>query len=171
MFLGIFEAIKPHQANTAMCDQRSCPTAFLHTAAEHQQLKASWGVTAETQAARTEKKKKKNEQSTWSHPMKAGLGDFTCLQLQTTHEITVWKNWASIGRNLVHISELQTACVPNQTLCRLITEAKEWREANDLTLVTLFSLLIRTTFNPDWKELSFLVQLLLCVCSFGHHFD
>lgn len=89
MFLGIFEAIKPHQAKTAMCDQHSCPTAFLHAAAEHQQLKASWGVVAETEATRkkrgkesqnkpkerTKYLKSSDESWTWRLPLLAAPND------------------------------------------------------------------------------------------------
>lgn len=60
-FFGIFKAIKPHQANTAMCDQHSCSAAAPHAAAKHQQLKASWGVTAETQANRKRGKDSQNK--------------------------------------------------------------------------------------------------------------
>ena len=49
-----------------MCDQHGCSAAALHAvaaaaAAERQQLKASWGVAAETQASR--KKEERGEKN------------------------------------------------------------------------------------------------------------
>lgn len=164
-FFGIFKAIKTHQANTAMCDQHSCSAAAPHAAAKHQQLKASWGVAAETQANRKRGKDSQNKPE-----------DVNTKYLKSSDESWTWrlhlpaaqntqffleKNWASIAWNLVDISELQMACVPNQTVCLLLTEAKKW-QANDLTLLkspscpqNTRSLLIRTAFNPDLKKHSF----------------
>lgn len=92
--------------------------------------------------------------------MKARLGDLSCWWLQTTPRDNCLKETELQNPEILlgDISELQMACIPNQTVHPLITAAKEWREAADLTLVrspscqqNTCSLLIRTTFNPNSK--------------------
>lgn len=122
-FFGIFKAIKPHQASAAMCDQCSCASTAQHAAAKYQQLKASWGVAAQTPA-----KEQQLEPGRIKHGLQVFDAVWWMLDLATQlssdfkhPETSVWL------KKHVDISELQIVYVPN--------ELPKKQQTNNLTLL------------------------------------